>query len=347
MMQAAMIYAPGDVRYETVPKPRIEADEILLTVETALSCGTDLKTYRRGHPILIPQYPSAFGHECAGVVAEVGAHVDRFKVGDRIVVANSAPCDACFYCLKKQPELCDSLSLLNGAYAQFLKIPARITAKNTLLLPQDLSTAQAAFCEPLSVCIKGIESTPISKGTTVCVLGLGAIGQMMIRLAKLQGAHVTALGRSALKRNLASTFGQADQVDELHAYESPLALKKALCPEGWDIVIEAIGLPETWEMALNLVRRGGMVNWFGGCPSGSQVSLDTARMHYDQITIVSPFHHTPRHFRQALDLLSTGHFDPTPLITMNLPMSDLVQGLEAVSSGHALKVAFSHPQTAL
>ncbi len=341
MMKAAMLYQPGEVHYEAVPLPQPGPGEIVIQVGAALTCGTDLKTYRRGHPVLIKEYPSPFGHECAGTVYTVGEDVAVFKPGDRVVVANSAPCGDCFFCQKNDFNLCENLNFLNGAYAGFLKIPARIVAKNTLPLPQPIGFEAAAFCEPLAVCLKGIEACRIQPGDRVAVLGLGPIGQLLVRLAKLEGAHVTGFARNPLKLGMAQTFGHADVVANLTQYASSEDIVKDLTPKGYgfDVVIEAIGQPHMWEMAIQLARRGGLVNLFGGCEGGTKIDLETRRLHYDDLTLVSPFHHTPRHFRQALELIASGQVDPTPLITHRLPMAQVVEALEQVAAGTALKIA--------
>jgi len=338
MMMAARFYAPGDVRYEPVPLNPPGPGELVVEVKTALTCGTDLKAYRRGHPVLLKNFPALFGHEGAGIVTAVGEGVHRFKPGDRVVAANSAPCDACFFCLKGQPNLCESLDLLNGAYAQYLTIPARIAEKNTLQIPPHVPFEKAAFCEPLAVCLRGIEACNIQPGDTVCVIGTGTVGQFMIRLATLKGATVVALGRNAMKRQLAQTFGHADHVLEM---TPELSIETIRSGHGFDVVIEAVGQPATWALALNLVRKGGLINWFGGCASGTKVEVDTRRMHYDELTLISLFHHTPHYFAQALDLISRDVLDPTPLISDHQPMSQVVEALKQVEAGKAVKVALS------
>lgn len=340
-MKAMMFYQPGDIRYESVPTPTPDAGEMVIRIRRALTCGTDLKAFRRGHPVLLKRFPSPFGHECTGEVVALGEGVDQFALGERVVVANSAPCGECLFCEHDQPNLCQQLDLLNGAYAQYLKVPAQIVAKNTLRLPPDVSDEAAAFCEPLSVCIRGVELCHIKPGDRVLVMGLGAIGLLMAKLAKQSGATVVGLGRNPLKRELAETFAEVDHVVNATHGLDPDYIRKAYTPQGvgFDVVIEAVGTPQTWQGALDLVRRGGLVNFFGGCESGSTLHVDTRRLHYDEITLISPFHHTPKHFRHALAMIASGQLDPTPLITMHRPLSDLQQALKMVADGQAVKVA--------
>jgi L-iditol 2-dehydrogenase len=170
----------------------------------------------------------------------------------------------------------------------------------------------------------------------------------MVRAAKLKGAHVTAIARNADKLALARNFGQADAQVNLTEFaiefEGDEAIRQQFTREGrgFDVVIEAIGRPETWERAVRLVRKGGVVNLFGGCPGGSTVTLDTRRLHYDEVKLVSSFHHTPHHFKSALELLSTGKIDPRPLITDILPMSSFETALQRVEAGQAMKIVLKN-----
>ncbi len=345
-MKAMMFHQPGVVRYESVLKPTPDPGEIIVKIGTALTCGTDLKCFKRGHPVLLKNFPSPFGHEFSGTVVAIGEGVTQFQPGERVVAANSAPCFACFYCQKAQYNLCEHLDLLNGAYADFMKVPAQIVAVNTHKIPDSLPFELAAFTEPLAVSLRGIEHCRIKPGDQVAVMGLGPIGLLMVRLAVMQGAVVTAYARNPLKRSLAETFGGAHTVIDLSQYpdffENPTdCLPKALENRGFDVVIEAIGLPESWQAAIQLVRKGGLVNWFGGCASGTQVQLDTRRIHYDEITLISLFHHTPAHVKQAVDLLSSGELDPSPLISERFEMSQLLEAFQLLETGKAIKVALT------
>ena len=166
-MKAIQYYGPQNIRYEEVMVKPPEDGEIVVKVMSALTCGTDVKTFRRGHPVLIKNIPSGFGHEFAGIVEKVGRNVDNLKVGDRVVAANSAPCGECFFCKREEYNLCENLDLLNGAYAEYITVPARIVKKNTLILPDDLSFDKAAFSEPLANVVHGVERTGIKEGDTV------------------------------------------------------------------------------------------------------------------------------------------------------------------------------------
>jgi len=340
-MKALLFYKPGVVKYEEVEVPELKPGEVLVKVDTALTCGTDIKTFKRGHPVLIKTLPSGFGHEFAGTVAKTGSNVENFKVGQRVVAANSAPCRQCYYCRIEKFNLCENLDFLNGAYAEYITVTAPIVKQNLLLIPDHVSFEQAAFTEPLANVVHGIEETHILPGSTVGVIGLGPIGLMFIKLAKLKGARVIAIGRNPLKLRLAKEFGGADEVVNLNETDNPQKTIMDLTPEGkgLDYVIEAVGLPELWEKALQITRRGGTVNLFGGCESGSKIKLDTRRVHYDEIKIISIFHHTPVHVREALNLIRQGKIDFEKLITHTLPIAEIKQAIKLHQEGKAIKIA--------
>ena len=338
-MKAVLYYGPENIKYEeTMIKP-LEHGEILVKVDSALTCGTDVKTYRRGHPVLIKKIPSGFGHEFAGTVEKVAEGVTNLKVGDRVVAANSAPCGKCFYCKREEYNLCENLDLLNGAYAQYIVIPARIVAKNTLILPDNLSFEKAAFCEPLANVVHGAERTEIKPGQTVGIIGIGPIGLMFARIAKLKGAKVIVGGRNPIKLRLAEEFAHADEIVNLTRYQNPEKIFKSFSEEnrGLDVVVECVGLPEIWERAFSCVRPGGTVHFFGGCKSGSTVTFDTTKMHYGDIKLMSVFHHTPKYFREALDMIASGKLEVEKLITDTLPLDKVEYAMEQHIAGNAIK----------
>ena len=338
-MKSIQYWGPGDIRYEDVTIKPLEEGEVLVKVESALTCGTDVKTFRRGHPVLIKQVPSGFGHEVSGVIAQLGKNVENFNVGDRVVAANSAPCGECFYCKREEFNLCENLHMLNGAYAQYIIVPARIVKKNMLILPDDLSFDMAAFCEPLANVVHGIERTEIKAGQTVGIIGIGPIGLMFAKLAKLKGARVIAAGRNPMKLKLAEEFAGADEVIDLTKYPNPEKIFLSFTEEkkGLDVAVECVGLPSIWERMFSLVRPGGTVHFFGGCKSGSTVTFDTTRMHYGDIKMMSVFHHTPKYFRQALDLIASGKIDFEKLITDTIGLEDIQSALEKHIEGNAIK----------
>ncbi|MBR1424311.1 alcohol dehydrogenase catalytic domain-containing protein [bacterium] len=338
-MKAIQYYGPKDIRYEEVPiKPPCEG-EVVVKVMSALTCGTDVKTFRRGHPVLIKKVPSGFGHEFSGIIDKIGPGVEGFKVGDRVVAANSAPCGKCFYCRHEEYNLCENLNLLNGAYAQYITVPARIVEKNMLILPDDLSFDKAAFCEPLANVVHGAERTGIKKGQSVGIIGIGPIGLMFARVAKLMGARVIVAGRNPIKLKAAKDFAQVDEIIDIRKYSNPEKIFKEFSDEGkgLDIAIECVGLPEIWEQIFSCVRPGGTVHFFGGCKSGSTVTLDTTKMHYGDIKLMSVFHHTPKYFRKALDYIASGQIEVEKLITDTLTLDQVEYAMQQHIEGKAIK----------
>ncbi len=339
-MKSLQFYAPLDVRYEEVEIKDPKEGEVQVKIESALTCGTDVKTYKRGHPVLIKKVPSPFGHEFSGVISKVGKNVQGFNVGDRVVAANSAPCFECCYCKRGEYNLCENLEFLNGAYSQYINIPKNIVKRNLLHLPDDLDFDRAAFAEPLANVVHGIDKTEIKNGESVGVIGLGPIGLMFVKLAKLKGARVIAAGRNPLKLKLAKEFGGADAIVDLNKYKHPQQIFKDFSEDkkGLDIAIECVGLPEVWEQMFLYVRKGGKIHFFGGCSSGSKVTFDTQKIHYEQIKLISVFHHTPKYFREALRLIYEENLPVEKLITDTLPLERAEEGLIKQMNGRAVKV---------
>jgi len=339
-MKAVLFYGPGDVRYEEIEVPKPGRGEVLIKVEAALTCGTDVKTYRRGHPLLIPETPAVFGHEFAGTIADLGAEVEGFSLGQRVVAANSAPCNGCFYCKIGRPNLCENLELLNGAYAEYIVVPEGIVRQNLLPIPDHVTFRQAALVEPLACVLHGVERSEIRLGDKVAIIGVGPIGLLFVSLAKLKGARIIAIDKSDFRLGRARELG-ADETINVSAVPDVVMAVRDLTPggRGVDVAIEAVGLPQTWEQAIAMVRPGGTVTLFGGCPSGTSIQIDTRRLHYDELKIVGVFHHTPRYVARALELIALGKIDPDRLITHEMGLPQLEEALQLVMSGQALKVA--------
>jgi L-iditol 2-dehydrogenase len=323
-MTAAVLYGREDVRIERLPVPVAAPGEIVVRIHAALTCGTDLKIYRRGYHARMMTVPMAFGHELSGTVHEVGMGVTKFSVGDRVVALNSAPCDECYFCRRGQQNLCDDLLFNNGAYAEFICIPERIVEKNTLLVPDNIPFEHAALTEPLACVVRGLEETNAQPGDSLVVIGGGPIGLMFMHAAQLAGLHVIAVVKRTRQIAAARTFG-AEHVIQITAAADPIAAVRALTPghRGVDIAIEAVATPTTWQWAVDMVRKGGTVNFFGGCAAGTRVDFDTNRLHYNEITLKASFHHTPATARRAFDLIRSGRFKCREYITGRSPLSEL------------------------
>jgi L-iditol 2-dehydrogenase len=323
-MRAAVLRGQEDLRIEDVPVPTAAPGELVLRVGAALTCGTDLKVYRRGYHAKMLTLDRLFGHEVAGTIVQVGDSVTAFSVGDRVLPLNSAPCDACFFCRNNQQNLCDDLLFNNGAYAEFIRIPARIVQKNTLRIPDAIPFEHAALTEPLACVIRGIEESNAVSGQTAIVLGAGPIGLLFIHAASILGLHVIAVVKRKDQVATARHFG-AEQVLRISDVPDPVAAARALTPEGRgaDIVFEAVATPEAWQWAVQMARKGGLVNLFGGPPRGTTVSLDTNLIHYSDLTLKASFHHTPATVRRALDLITSGRFRAQDFLTGTATIEDL------------------------
>jgi L-iditol 2-dehydrogenase len=323
-MNAAVLYGQEDVRIERVPMPKPEAGEIVVEVQAALTCGTDLKTYRRGYHAKMLALPTLFGHELAGVVQAVGAGVKKFLPGMRVVALNSAPCGKCFWCSRNQENLCDDLLFNNGAYAEYIRIPARIVEKNTLIVPAHVPLEHAALTEPLACVVRGLEESGARPGDSIAVIGAGPIGLMFIHAAELSGLRVIAVVKRPEQVESAQMFGAAEVVRTTNTREV-IDSVRGFTDEGRgvDIAIDAAATPMTWQWAVEMVRTGGTVNFFGGCASGTRVSLDTNRLHYNDITLKSSFHHTPATCRRAFDLVASGRFKCSEYITGRAKLMEL------------------------
>jgi L-iditol 2-dehydrogenase len=324
MMTAAVLHGKEDVRIEQVAVPHAGVGELVVRVGVALTCGTDLKVFRRGYHARMIKPPALFGHELAGVVVECGQGVENFAVGDRVVALNSAPCGQCYFCERDQENLCEDLLFNNGAYAEFVRIPARIVARNTLRVPEDVPLEHAALTEPLACALHGFEDCNPRPGDTVAVIGGGPLGLMIMHAAALAHCKVIAVVKRPSQAKMARTLGVAHVIHTANFADVVTAVR-ALTPKqrGVDIAIEAVALAETWEQAVAMVRNGGVVNFFGGPAAGTQVKLDTNRLHYGDLTLKATFHHTPAICRRAFELIASGRFQAARFITGHAPLSDL------------------------
>ncbi len=339
-MRAAVLHGREDIRIESVPIPQADPGEIIVQVGAALTCGTDLKVFRRGYHARMIVPPALFGHELAGTVVEAGKGVEDFAPGDRVVALNSAPCGNCYFCKRDQENLCDDLLFNNGAYAEYIRIPSRIVAKNTLRIPDHVPLEHAALTEPLACAVHGFEDSRPRRGDTVAVIGGGPLGLMILHVAALAGCEVIAIVRHDGQAEAAKQLGAAHIV-QTRSIRQAIQMTRALTQDrGVDIAIEAVGVPEAWQEAVELVRKGGTVNFFGGCAVGTHVSLDTNRLHYNDITLRATFHHTPAICRQALDLIAGGRFQAGAFITGRAHLYELNRVFEKLMNrSHEIKTA--------
>jgi L-iditol 2-dehydrogenase len=329
-MRALILKRPGELSLTEVPIPTPGIGEVLIRVKAAPTCGTDLKAFLRGHP-QIPM-PGTFGHEYSGVVAAVGDEAP-FAVGDAVMGVHSAPCQTCFWCLRGQENLCESIMATKvlGTYAEYLLIPERIARLNVFPKPAELSFDQAALLEPLSCVAQATGLLDFDPQTRVLILGPGAIGLMFVAALRHLGvSQVDLAGRNP--RRLAV----GEQLGARPLFSADLKSEG----RGYDIVIECTGSVEVWEQSLNYVRRGGQLMLFGGCPAGTTACFDTRRVHYDQISILSPFHFGTSAVRTARRWLTSPIFNLEPLLSGDRTLEEATEVFEDLRQGHGLKYVF-------
>ncbi|MBL8148729.1 MAG: alcohol dehydrogenase catalytic domain-containing protein [Blastocatellia bacterium] len=338
-MLANLLIKPGQIELREVETPTAGAGEVVVKVRAALTCGTDLKTFLRGHPKF--PLPTLFGHEFSGEIAQVGKGVKNFKEGDEVMSVPSGPCGQCYFCQRGQENICDG-AMANyalGAYAEYIRVPAPVVSQNMFEKPANLSFQEAALLEPLACVLHGLSLPKLKEDDTVVVIGAGAIGLLHLLALHAFGVRkVIVLARRPYKLQLAKKLGAYKVVDVNEGLYRESILE-ATDGRGADLVIECTGQPPVWEASVNMVRRGGEVIFFGGCKQGSTVTFDTHRLHYDQITIRSPFHLTRAAVKQSYELLSDGRLMGKSLITDQFPLNQLHEVFSLLQRGDCIKYA--------
>ncbi|WXG44633.1 MAG: zinc-binding dehydrogenase [Promethearchaeati archaeon SRVP18_Atabeyarchaeia-1] len=342
-MKAAMYYGPNIMKYEETEIPEIGNGDILVKVQVALTCGTDLKTFKRGHPVVVQKLPMVLGHEFAGTVEKVGSNVKVFRKGMRVVAANSAPCNTCFYCKRGRQNICEHLNenIISGAYAEYIRVPEHIVRQNTYEIPASLSYRDAALLEPLACVVHGASVAGINLGDTVTIIGSGPIGLLMLQLVKRSGTCRAIVSDLSAKRLESAKVLGADFIINAEKEDQIAKVKELTEGRGADVVIEAVGQPKTWEAAIEMTRKAGTCVLFGGAPAGTTFSIDTRRFHYEELTIKGVFHHTPLYVEKAFKLLACGAINTNAIITHQMPLKNVVDALKLMETGEANKVAIT------
>lgn len=339
-----MLVGPESVEVREVPLTPPGPGELLLKVRAALTCGTDVKVFRRGgHPRML-SVPTLFGHEMSGTVAQLGAGVQSFKLGDSVVVTNSASCGECENCLNERENLCPELAYLNGAFAEYLLVPARFVARSTHLLPAGLSFEEAAMTEPLACVLHGAEACELGRRgvdgvAEVVIYGAGPIGLLFVAVFSRLGHRVVVADPNRHRLDVGRALGAAECVAiERGGNQRAIVLARTLDGKGAHVVVDCTGYPRAWEDALSSVRAGGLVNLFGGCAPGSHVTLDTHRVHYSELTVKGVYHHRPKNVRDALEQLAKRDFDVRLLISGERTIEQVEDALQSMMRREALKI---------
>jgi len=335
---AALLYGQEDLRLETVPDPTPAAGEVVIEVGAATTCGTDLKVWRRGGHAKMLKPPTLFGHEAAGQIVALGEGVTGWRIGDRVVANNSAPCTTCFFCQRQEFSLCTNLTFNNGTFAKYLRVPAPIVQQNLLSIPEDVTDAMAAMTEPLACVLHGVARSQVKPGDRVVLLGDGAIGLMFVA-ALAKSAEVFLFGGSESRLEIAKKFGAAKTFNYRQVADLPDLVRDLTDGWGADVVIEATGVPAAWEMAIACARPGATVNLFGGCPRDTTITVNTEQLHYNELTLKGVFHNTPEFVRAALALISSHTIPFKLLISDHQPLRNLEQVFQDMKQRKVVKVA--------
>ncbi|HTA53863.1 MAG TPA: alcohol dehydrogenase catalytic domain-containing protein [Candidatus Acidoferrales bacterium] len=335
-MRVATLVAPRriEVREEAVPVP--QPGGIVVRVRAALSDGTDLKTYRRGHPKM--PMPTRFGHEFSGDVAAAAEGVTGFARGDAVMCVHTAPCGVCFWCTRGEEELCEEVmpTMLLGAYSDYIALPKRIVERNCFLKPADVSYAEAAFLEPLACVVHSIRMLAPARGSTVAVIGNGGFGILHALLLQRDGVEALLFGRNPDRVELARSLG----LESSDTHDAPIleVVRAHTAGRGADAAIECTGTPEMWEQAPSLVRRGGRVSFFAGLPADARVSFLAARLHYDEVQLLAPFHFARADVRVAYELIVGRTLPLARLISQVYSLDQIADAFARLDNGEGMKV---------
>jgi L-iditol 2-dehydrogenase len=347
VLLANIIINPGRIELREIKTPRPSYGEILVKIKAALTCGTDLKAFSRGHPV-IPM-PGVFGHEFSGIVARVGKGVMKFKEGDELMAVHSAPCLECIYCRKGLYNLCKKImdTKVLGAFAEYILLPPGIVGQNVFHKPKNITFEEAAFLEPLSCVVHGMERLDIKKGDCALVIGSGPIGLLHLLLLKEKGAKVTVIDKHnkklATAKNLGADFAFRTDI-KYSPSPAPRSLKggsykKITTGIGFDYIFECTGKPDVWKASINYVRRGGTVILFGGCKPGTKVTFDAGKLHYDEITLKGVFHFTPADVKKAYKMLCEGRINVSRLVSGSYPLNQIQKAFDKLAKGTGIKYA--------
>jgi L-iditol 2-dehydrogenase len=337
-MKQAILTEPGKIEIRDVTLPDPAEGELIIKVEAALTCGTDLKAWVRGHD-LIPM-PGPFGHEYSGTVIRTGRGVSRFREGDNVMGVHSAPCLECDYCGKGLYNLCTMImkSKTLGAFAEQMLIPAHVVEQNLFIKPGGLSFEKAALLEPFSCVVHPYRSLEHAGIETALVIGAGPIGLMHLAYLKMKGVAVAVADLSPERRSKAVEVG-ADRVCEGETIGE--VIRELTGGMGADLVVECTGRKNVWEDSVRYVRRGGTVLLFGGCPGGTAVTFDAHRLHYDEITLAGSFHYTPEDVKTAHEIITAGTIDLDPLISGEFPLDEIETAFGMLREGRGVKYVIS------
>jgi L-iditol 2-dehydrogenase len=322
-MRVGMYYNNRDVRIEEMPKPKIGTDEILVKVIASGICGSDVLEWYR-----IKKAPIVLGHEIGGEIVEVGANVDKYKIGQRVFVSHHVPCNTCYYCLRGHHTVCETLHNTNfypGGFAEYIRIPPINVDRGVFPLPDEITYDQAVFIEPLSCVIRAQRLVNLKPGQTVVVIGSGISGLLHIMLAKALGAGriiATDIDKKRLemakKLGAEAVFNATDNV--------PIRIRESNSGRLADLVIVCAGVISAFKQALKSVDKGGTVLCFATSNPGEDLPVPINEFWRNEIKLMPSYGNAPIDAIEAIELIRAGRISVEKLISHKLPLSEIQEG---------------------
>ena len=336
-MRAQVLEKPYNFVLKQVPIPEINDDEVLIKVTYCGICGSDWGSFTGKYAEEAALLPLITGHEFCGVIEKLGKNAKGLKVGDRVAADICIPCGTCYQCRIGEHLLCGSFTQIgihtDGAYAEYVKAPW----KNAYLVPDEVSDEKAAFIEPITACLNASKKMQCEIARSVAVIGCG-LGIIHAKLAKLRGAApVILIGDNKERLAMAKQMGAADFTIDITENKDPVAeVKKLTNGIGADCVVEAVGNSKTYEQAFKMVRRGGKVEAFGICSDDDFASLAPVEFVLQEKKVNGSTAGIGYDWGDAITLLKYGMLDPTPMVSMIVPLEELESALKELQENKRL-----------
>lgn len=340
-MKAAIFYGLNDIRIEEREMPKCPKGGLIMKVCYVTTCGTDVKKFKRPYAIDRGQGQNPiFGHEASGLVYQIDDECERtdLKEGDRIATHDSAACGICYWCKKGQGNICENLKPTGGTWTEYIALSPETVNKCVFKVPADVPLELAPAVEPMASAMHCAEAANVRLGDYVVVNGAGPLGLGIIRYVSAMGAQVIACDMSEYRLEMANKMGAKWTVHVTEGLDQIKAVRY-LTPNGrgCDVAIEAVGLPKTWELTIPMARKGGLVLEFAGCAPGTTITVDTALLHYSELTIKGLYHATPQQIQMAFDSIANELIPRDVMITGNYTLENCVQALEDHSNQIGIK----------
>lgn len=332
-MKAQVFRGVNQLRYEEVPVPPVAADEVLVQVHVVGLCQSDIKKIR--YPLLEP--PRIFGHETAGVIAQVGAEVDRWQVGQRVVVLHHIPCMHCGYCLNDNFSMCEVYKNISttagfapsgGGFAEYVKVPGHIVRNGGLIeIPDDVTFEQASFVEPTNCCLKAVKKAQIAPGQTVLVTGAGPIGLMFVMLVKYFGARAIATDLLPTRIEKALSVGADAAFD---ARDPELSAKIQALTQGMGVDVSLLAVPsdKAFFQAIDCTRKGGKILFFAEFPDEVEIPINPNLLYRREIDLMGSYSSSYRVQALAAEIVFNRRINVDALISDRYPLRDLAAAVD-------------------